>query len=251
MRLRRVLRSAAAICTDSMASQRDIAQIAGPQTTEACVIHPGIARVFLEPPNVPLAEVGDKYGLRGQPYIMYAGGLDFRKNIPVLVDAFAELAKTDAEHDLLLVGETGANRRYYPDIDGLVAKQGLGDRVKRLSGVTDEELAVLYAHADVFVFPSRFEGFGLPPLEAMACGAPVICSNATSLPEVVGDAAELFAPVSVDGLLGAMQRVLTDRDWADELRARGRRRAELLTWERTAEQMLAVFRQVVARAGRQ
>lgn len=96
----------------------------------------------------------------------------------------------------------------------------------------------------MFVFPSLYEGFGLPPLEAMACGTPVVCSNAASLPEVVGDAAVTVDPYDVDALAEAMQRVLADRDLREDLRARGLARARQFTWERTARETLAVYREV-------
>lgn len=248
-RLGWTLNDATAICTVSDATRRDVEQLTRCAADSVTVVPSAVSEVFQRGPSIPWAELAGKYRLPDRPYLMYAGGLDFRKNVPTLVEAFAELVKSGFEHDLLLVGETGPNRRYYPDIDAIIAERGLGDRIRRLSGVDDEELATLYGHANLFVFPSLFEGFGLPPLEAMACGAPVVCSGAASLPEVVGDAAELFDPNSVDQLVEAMRRVLNDQAWADELRARGRKRAELFTWERTADGMIALFEQVLRDAG--
>jgi len=125
-----------------------------------------------------------------------------------------------------------------------VSELGLGDRVHFAGYVHDADLPALYGGADLFVFPSLYEGFGLPPLEAMACGTPVVCSNAASLPEVVGDAAVTVDPYDVDALAEAMQRVLADRDLREDLRARGLARARQFTWERTARETLAVYREV-------
>jgi glycosyltransferase involved in cell wall biosynthesis len=109
----------------------------------------------------------------------------------------------------------------------------------------EEDLVALYNLAALFVFPSLYEGFGLPPLEAMACGTPVVCSHAASLPEVVGDAALMVDPYDVDGLAAAMERVLRDADLRQDLRERGLARASQFTWERTARQTVAVYREVL------
>ena len=114
--------------------------------------------------------------------------------------------------------------------------------------LTDADLPALYSAADLFVFPSLYEGFGLPPLEAMACGAPVVCSNAASLPEVVGDAAVTVDPYDVEALAQAMHRVLTDSVVRDDLRAKGLARAAQFTWERTAQETMKVYQSVLGGA---
>ncbi|MDD2486635.1 MAG: glycosyltransferase family 1 protein, partial [bacterium] len=110
--------------------------------------------------------------------------------------------------------------------------------------VPDEDMPYLYAGAELFVFPSLYEGFGLPPLEAMACGCPVITSNVSSLPEVVGDAGIMVAPDDTDGLAEAMARVLGDKDLMRQMSLRGLEQAGQFSWERTARQMLDIFRSV-------
>lgn len=247
-RLKWAVRHAARVCVDSEATKTDIVQMLGCAGDRISVILLGVPDVFLHTTAIAIAKIKHKYEIGECPYIMYTGGLDFRKNIPALIKAFAELVRTGDDHALVLVGEYGSNRRYYPDIDTMVTELGLTDRVMRLAGVTDREMKTLYTHADLFVFPSLFEGFGIPPLEAMACGTPVVCSSATSLPEVVGDAAELFDPSSVSELTAAMRRVLTDQARANELRCLGKKRAQLFTWERTAEKMVEVFREVAEEA---
>jgi glycosyltransferase involved in cell wall biosynthesis len=242
-RLKRGVRCATRVCTDSDASKTDIVRMLGCPASKISVALPGVAELFRRPITVTRDQIAAKFCLPDTPYVLYAGGLDFRKNIPRLIEAFGQVVANGLPHHLLLVGEYGANRRYYPDVDALVIDLGLSERVRRLSGVGDEELKTLYANAALFVFPSLFEGFGLPPLEAMAHGAPVACSNAASLPEVVGDAAESFDPLSAEAQLAAMLRVLTSEARTAELRALGQQRAELFTFERTAEVVAAVLRE--------
>ena len=242
-RIKRAARHAVRVITPSEATRLDIIQTLGCGPEKIAVILEGVSDPFNSEPTLSLDHVRSKFSLPDTPYILYTGGLDFRKNVPALIAAFAQLAQEGFEHTLILVGEYGANRRYYPDIDTHIRETGLGDRLQRLAGVSDSELHTLYANADLFVFPSLFEGFGLPPLEAMACGTPVVCSNAASLPEVVGDAAELFDGKDLSALIGAMRRVLGNVAWAAELRQRGLARAKLFTWDRTAQGMLDVLLQ--------
>ncbi|MBC7249972.1 MAG: glycosyltransferase family 4 protein, partial [Anaerolineae bacterium] len=131
------------------------------------------------------------------------------------------------------------------DIFATVEKLGLKDEVEFAGYVPAEELPLWYNAADLFVFPSLYEGFGLPPLEAMACGTPVVSSNAASLPEVVGEAGLLIDPYDVEGLAAAMRRVLTDRELSTQLRERGLRRARQFSWKEAARQTVAVYEQVL------
>ncbi|MGB9880037.1 MAG: glycosyltransferase family 4 protein, partial [Anaerolineae bacterium] len=121
----------------------------------------------------------------------------------------------------------------------------IADRVVFTGYVPDEDLPALYSGADLFVFPSLYEGFGLPPLEAMACGTPVVCSKASSLPEVVGDAALMVDPYDVEALAEAMHRVLSDAVLREELRGKGLARAQQFTWEKAARETLAVYEEVL------
>ena len=129
----------------------------------------------------------------------------------------------------------------------MTADLKLDGAVRFLGGVPNEVLVYLYNAAKLFVFPSFYEGFGLPPLEAMACGTPVITSNVSSLPEVVGDAATLVKPEDIDGLTVAMWRVLTDENLRREMRAKGLKRAQTFSWERTAIETMRVYEQVTVR----
>ena len=131
-----------------------------------------------------------------------------------------------------------------------IAQLGIGDDLQCYENVSEADLVMFYNLADLLVFPSLYEGFGLPPLEAMSCGTPVVCSGAGAIPEVVGDAAMIVDPMDEDALAAAVERVLSDSETAAELVARGRARAKMFTWEHTACETLSLYEQVVARPGR-
>jgi glycosyltransferase involved in cell wall biosynthesis len=139
----------------------------------------------------------------------------------------------------------GARKWKYSPIFETVKQLGLENHVHFMGFVPEDELPALYNGADLFVFPSLYEGFGLPVLEAMACGTPVITSNVSSLPEVAGNAALLVDPYNVDELADAMRRILSDPALAADLRARGLERAQQFSWERTAQETLAVYKHVL------
>jgi len=165
-----------------------------------------------------------------------------RKNTGALVTAYARLAKALRDkHPLALVCTHAGVREI---LQAKIALLSLNDHVRLLTGVEDSELVQLYRSAGVFVFPSLEEGFGLPPLEAMACGTPVVASNTSSLPEVLGDAALLVDPTDVEALAGAIEAVLTDPSLADSLRHRGPAHCRQFSWERTAKGTLAVYESI-------
>src|SRR5262249_18784399 len=148
----------------------------------------------------------------GPRYVLFVGGFDERKNVAGLVQAFAQLLKEDTQPELqlMIAGDTSRlGGATYPDWRPLAQQLGIMERI-RTGLVTEADLPLLYSGCAVYVFPSLYEGFGLNPLEAMACGAPVVCSDRTSLPEVVGDAAVLVDPTSPDALAAALKRVLVD-----------------------------------------
>jgi glycosyltransferase involved in cell wall biosynthesis len=185
-----------------------------------------------------------KYDLAGRPYILSLGTLEPRKNLRRLLEAFRHL-KQEApalEHPLVLAGGKGwMAESIFKAIDDL----NLASQVKWLGKVPFEYLPALLNGADLFVYPSLYEGFGLPPLEAMACGAPVVAAGTTSLPEVVGDAGVLVDPYRVEDIAEGMHRVLTDRHLSAALRAKALARAQTFSWERTARQTLAAYREAI------
>lgn len=190
------------------------------------------------------AEVAQRYGLH-EPFVYYVGGLDARKNVAVLVRAFALLRERGTVATLAIAGRAlGGDTRLFPDLDGLIAELGLQASVRRIA-VPAEDGPLLYRACTLFAFPSRYEGFGLPPLEAMACGAPVVCSAASSLPEVVGDAALLVPPDDPGGWADAIERLLRDADLRAVLASQGIVQAARFAYSRVAATTLAVLERAV------
>jgi glycosyltransferase involved in cell wall biosynthesis len=185
-----------------------------------------------------LEEVKARWGL-DRPFILNVGTLEPRKNQTRLIQAYAMLKeRTQLPHQLVIAGGRGW---LYEDIFRRVNELGLKQDVRFLGYVAEEDLPALYNLADVFVFPSVYEGFGLPPLEAMACGTPVICSNSSSLPEVVGDAAIQVRPGDPDALVEAMEEVLNDGMVRQRLRDAGVEQAKRFSWEAAAQRLLSIY----------
>lgn len=176
-------------------------------------------------------------------YILSTSTLEPRKNLARTIEAFAQLRREhkDVPQELVLVGT-----RYFgaSDIDAAIRRHGLSAVVHIMGYVDDEDMPALYDMADVFVYPSLYEGFGIPPLEAMACGTPVVAAASSSIPEVVGDAARLVDPLSVESIADGLRAVLTDERDAARLAALGRERTKLFSWQRAAAETAAAYRQV-------
>ena len=195
-----------------------------------------------------LSMIRQKYHL-GEEYVLYLGGFDQRKNLEILLLAFGTLAKhSSTEAKLVIAGRLPAqNSAFFPDPRPVVERLGLRDKVILAGWVPEEDKPALYSDAALFVFPSLYEGFGLPPLEAMSCGTPVIASNCSSLPEIVGEGAVLVDAHDVDGLAGAMAELLEDEDRRKELAAKGLKQAQLFSWQKTVKQTMEVYESVAAR----
>jgi glycosyltransferase involved in cell wall biosynthesis len=176
-----------------------------------------------------------------RPYALFVGTLEPRKNVPLLLEAFAQV-RNQLDVQLLVVGGRGWLDE---PIFAAHARSGLGDAVRFLGNLDPDDLAALYSHAAAFVLPSLYEGFGLPVLEAMACGAPVICSNAGPLPEVAGDAALLLSPHDPDPWAQAILKVMTDARVASTLRQKGFERAATFSWTRAAVATRDVYREAL------
>lgn len=198
-----------------------------------------------------LESVRARYGL-GKRYIFYLGGLDERKNVPQLVRAFACLQAKLNDPDLQLFISGNPDKQkgaLFPDPRPIAAELGVQEKVL-YRFVEEEDKPAVYNAASLFVYPSRYEGFGLPPLEAMACGTPVVCSNRTSLPEVVGDAALTVDPEDTQALADAMQRVLSDDMLRAELREKSLQRSQHFSWRKTAQETLGVYEEALRRSRR-
>jgi glycosyltransferase involved in cell wall biosynthesis len=180
------------------------------------------------------------------PFLLYAGNIRRHKNVPRLVEAFAVVREQLASHPyfkdlrLIIIGDTISQ---YPAVRQTVIKSRVEQVVRFLGFVPFETLRCFYEAAAAFVFPSRYEGFGLPPLEAMACGTPVVTSNVSSLPEVVDDAALLVNPENVFDIARGIRDVLLDEALRARLISRGREQAGRFSWDRTAREVLAIYRE--------
>jgi len=190
-----------------------------------------------------LALVRRRYRLP-ERYLLFLGTLEPRKNVLTLLQAYAQLCAQQAALDVKLV-IAGGHGWGYKDVKATCEALRLTDRVVFTGFVDEDDLPDLYRGATLFVYPSLYEGFGLPIVEAMACGVPVITSNVASIPEVAGQAAILVEPKQPEALAAAMASVLGDTQLQDTLRQRGLERASQFSWERVARQLLAVYRSLV------
>ncbi len=226
-------RQATRVIADSAATKRDLVNYCGVPEHKITVVYPGYDDSLR---RVDPASVRTRYGLP-ENYFLHVGTLQPRKNLMRLMEAVS-LAPSPV--CLVLVGRAG-----WLAAPIAARARELGDRVRWLEYVPDEDLAGLYSGALALVFPSLFEGFGFPVLEAMACGTPVICSNTSSLPEVAGQAALQVDPQDVKALLAAMGRVQAEPALRAELIERGLSRVREFSWRRTAEETLAVLEEAV------
>jgi glycosyltransferase involved in cell wall biosynthesis len=235
------------ILVDSQASKRDVVRLLGvPESRVRVVYLAGDASVLRPVPPEEIGAVRRKYGLEG-PFVFYFGGLDRRKNVPALIRALAALPP-EVPWQLAISGRLRKEgSALFPDLPALAAELGVADRVRFLGFAPDEDKPALLRAATCFAFPSIYEGFGMDPLEALACGTPVVCSNRSSLPELMGDAALLVDPDGGGGaaLTEALRRVLTDADLRADLAARGPVQAARFTWERCARETHAAYEAVL------
>ena len=243
VRVPTTIRRAAAIVTDSEYSKRDIMRRYG-VPLDGITVAPLAADPIFRPlhDEARMAAIRERY-VTGQRFIVCVGDLQPRKNLKTLIEAYVRLRRQDiVRHKLVLIGRRAW---LFDDIFAAARASGYKDDLVFTGYVPDDDLVALYNAADLFVYPSIYEGFGLPPLEAMACGTPVITSDTSSLPEVVGDAGLMVAPLDVEALATAMARALRDADLLARLSAKGLRRASTYSWESTARIILGVYRDVM------
>ncbi len=240
----RACRRARLVVAPSRATAEELRRRCGVDPAKIRVVPDGYDEArFVPEPQPEDAGVLERHGLDG-PYVLFVGTIEPRKNLLRLLDAFARLRRDGIRNRLAMAGGLGWG--YGPVMERLASPDVAGG-ILTLGSVADRDLPALYRGAAAFVYPSLFEGFGLPVLEAMACGTPVVTSDTSSLPEVAGDAALTVPPHDVVALTEAMQAVLTDAALAARLRAAGPIRARGFTWQRTALGMAAVYQEVLTR----
>ncbi len=243
----RCLFSAAAIIVPSRQTRADLEELYG--------IDPDRVRVIPEAADPGLKPVTDPEARRAvlgrhrldiaRPFFLYLGGIDQRKDLDGLLRACAALRERGLDFTLALAGKIDGDR-LYPALKARVTELGLEDTVRELGFVPDADLPALFSACTAFVFPSLYEGFGLPPLEAMACGAPVVAARASAVPEVVGEAGLLVEPGRVEALAEAMAAVAGSAGLAAGLREKGLKQAAGFSWPRAAEATLALYRELAA-----
>ena len=252
VRLYNALVSAAArgadhVLTDSFASKLDILDHLELAEEQVTAVYLGVGPQFTPAAAGNLLDMATtrKYDLP-ETYVLYLGGYETHKNVTTLLHAYTYVAQAlGEEYPLLLAGrKPDAVSDAFPDYDGLITRAGLGKYVRWIGYVDEADKPVLYRQAAVFAFPSRREGFGLPPLEAMACGTPVVVGDGGSLPEIVGPAGFVIDPDDARSMAGAIIALLTEEPLAADLRRQGPLQAAKFSWETTAAETLLVYDRV-------
>jgi glycosyltransferase involved in cell wall biosynthesis len=236
------VRRADAIIAPSQSTKRDLARVYGVPETKTTVIYEAASSRFVPASAQEVADVKASYRLP-ERYVLALGTIEPRKNLNRLVEAVTTLRRSDPQLSLVIVGHTGwLNQDFFQHLEKLDDPTAV-----LLSGyVPDADLPALITGATLFVLASFYEGFGLPILEAMACGTPVVCSNTSSLPELGGDAARYFDPYDVEDMVSAISLVLQDRDLRQEMRCLGIEQAARFSWKRTARETLTVYERLLA-----
>jgi len=239
-------RRAARVIADSEHTRRDVIERLGVPESRVTTIHLAAGDVFRPPTDAGAdrRRLAQRYRLRF-PYVLYVGTTNPRKNLARLLAAFADARRrASLPHALVLVGDPGFA---HASVLGEIERLGLADVVIQPGFTDDADMPAIYGAADLLAFPSLYEGFGLPVLEAMSVGCPVVTSNASSIPEVAGDAAALVDPTSIDAIGAAIEHVLTDAAVRADLVARGLRQAAKFSWTRAAAEHLRIYRESAAR----
>ena len=238
-------RNANAVMTVSASTRDDVVDMLGVPRDRVHVVHHAADADFCPRIQDECNTFRASKGLTTR-YILYVGTLEPRKNVDVLIRAFGKVLREEKlHHSLVLIGGRGWMTQA---IQTAIEETGIGDRVLMPGYVAREELPLWYSSADLFVYPSTYEGFGYPALEAMASGTPVIVSNTSSLPEVVGDAGMLVPPREVSQLAAAMASILTDSVLADKLRSRGLEQATKFNWTDSVRTCLSLYQSLGSQA---
>ncbi|HMP42290.1 MAG TPA: glycosyltransferase family 1 protein [Roseiflexaceae bacterium] len=223
----------------SHATRDDLVRFLGIDPARIRVVYEAADPSFSPSRGARLDDALARYGLRPGGYLLSVGTLEPRKNYIRLIEAYARLQTRHPDVPPLVIA--GGQGWHFADILAAPERAGVAGRVRFLGRVADEDLPLIYAGATLFVYPSLYEGFGLPILEALACGVPVVAANTSSIPEVIGDAGLLCEPYDVTSITAALERLLADPHLAARLRAAGPPHARRFSWERAARETLAVY----------
>jgi glycosyltransferase involved in cell wall biosynthesis len=233
------VRAARHVLTVSQATKRDLVSWYGVDPERITVTHLGLSEIFKPPTDQRLIkDVQARYGLQERSYLIYVGTVQPRKNLTRVIEALAMTLAAGYEVDLVIAGKRGW---LSTPIEQRAQELGITHRIHFTGYVTEQELPALLAGALCFVFPSLYEGFGMPVIEAMACGTPVITSTSSALPEVAGDAALLVDPLDTNAIAAAIMQLIDNAALRETLRRRGLDRARLFTWEACARKTLEVL----------
>lgn len=241
-RLPLMAKSASKIITPSASVKSEVCEMLGVPAEKVAVTPEAPRPAFKRREDAGVAELLKRLGLDGD-FVLYVGTIEPRKNLRRLVEAFERLLRSTSLSPKLVIA--GGKGWLMDDFDSLIRQKGLADRVCLTGYLQDEDLCGLYSTCAAFVYPSLYEGFGLPPLEAMACGAPVITSRIPSVMETVSSAARLVDPTDIDDLAQSMKEFLSDKEARKHYADLGRTHVKKFSWEQTAAKTLDVYRELV------
>jgi len=231
------------ILADSVATKQDLMAIWQVPDEKVSVLYSGVSAAFEREEDAGrITAVRQKYNLGDSPYLLSVGTVQPRKNYQMLIQAFAPIA-AKFPHNLYIAGGKGW---LYDEMMAEIEKQGLTDRVRFIGFVDDEDLSTLYSGADLYVFPSIYEGFGLPMLEAMACGVPVIASDVSSLPEVGEGTAVMLPPHNLTKWTQTIDNILESPEQQKQMISAGYQQIQKFSWGKSASQLLAIYQAIVS-----
>jgi glycosyltransferase involved in cell wall biosynthesis len=237
-----ILSKADKISVDSLSTKNDVMKFYPKYAEKIKVIYEGVEPRFYPRTKDEVIEILEKYKIHFK-YFLFLGTLEPRKNIVRLIEAFIKLKREgNVEPKLVITGRKGW---LYKEILEKIQQSSLSQDIVFTGFVDDEDLPYLYSGAEMFLYPSLYEGFGLPVLEAMACGTPVITSNLSSLPEVAGEAGILIDPLKVEEIFLAMEKLSKDKELREELQKKGLERAKLFSWKRAAKETLELYKEML------
>jgi len=233
----RGIKRASHIITVSQHTKNDLIKYLKIPEDRISVIYNGVDHNIFKPYDIKVLD---------KPYILYVGSERPRKNLGRLFEAFAKLKNEFPEIKLVKVGVSGRSEKYRRNVMRKLGSLGITQDVIFVDYTSELDLAYYYSSAKLLAYPSLYEGFGLPPLEAMACGCPVITSNTSSLPEVMGEAGIMVNPYDTDNLAQAMRQVLTNSELRDDMIRKGLKQSKKFSWEKTARQTMEVYEKVAS-----